>query len=123
MTPEEARETQRRIDATKGTFRKKLLNENRCPLPGAEPQQTVRDEPLGPSARAAGGGKRYAVRVVSYRVRLCDPDNLCAKSFVDCLRYAGIIPDDTAAIMDYSVSQQKVAAKTEERTEIEVTEL
>lgn len=61
--------------------------------------------------------QRFSVRVISYRAILCDPDNLCGKYFVDCLRYAGLLSDDTAEIVDYSISQQK-CPKAEEKTEI-----
>lgn len=62
---------------------------------------------------------RVRVRVVSFRSRLCDPDNLCPKYFVDCLRYAGLITDDTPELITLEVSQVKVK-RGEERTEIEI---
>jgi len=65
--------------------------------------------------------QRFSVRITSYRVRLLDPDNLCGKYFVDCLRYSGIIPDDTATVVDYSIRQEKVRTKAEEATLIEVS--
>lgn len=72
-------------------------------------------------ARAPENRRRFSIRIESRRVRLCDPDNLCGKFFVDCLRHSGIITDDTAAIVDYSICQKKVATKKEERTEITVS--
>ncbi len=86
-----------------------------------EPKQIVRDESLATAQRAQSNSFRYAVCIASYRHRLIDPDNLCGKYFVDCLRYAGVIPDDTAAIVDYSIKQFKVKAKKEQRTVIIVT--
>ena len=86
-----------------------------------KPEQIVCHEPLATVSGEKENSYRYAVRICSYRTRLLDADNLTGKCFVDCLRYGGIIPDDTAAIMDYSISQQKVKTKKEERTEIEVT--
>jgi len=93
------------------------------PSPRPQPQPVVRDEPLGPVPRTDGDGPRYAVRIISFRVRSVDPDNLCGKHFIDALRHAGIIPDDTTAIMDYSISQQKVKSKEEESTQITVERL
>ena len=90
------------------------------PLPGPEPEQAVRPEPLAEVSGSQEDRQRYAVRITSYRTRLLDPDNLVGKAFVDCLRSAGILPDDTAALMDYSIRQEKVSKKKEERTEIEV---
>ena len=54
---------------------------------------------------------------------MLDPDNLCPKYFVDGLRYAGIIPDDTARDIVLHISQEKVDKKEEERTEITIVEL
>lgn len=84
---------------------------------GAEPQQTFQHARIIPQPGIQANPTRYAVSIISHRSRLCDPDNLCAKYFVDGLRYAQIIVDDTAAIVDYRIRQQK-AAKGEERTEI-----
>jgi len=91
--------------------------------PRSQPQQTVRHEPVAAVPRKDGNSTRYAVRICSFRRRLLDPDNLCGKFFVDCLRRGGIIPDDTAAIMDYGIRQQKVKSKKEEHTEIVIERL
>lgn len=63
---------------------------------------------------------RVRVSVVSFRTRLCDPDNLCPKYFVDCLRYAGLIENDRPEDISLQVSQVKVRTKSEERTEITI---
>lgn len=76
---------------------------------------------MAAQAREARYAKRILVSVVSFRIRLCDVDNLCPKYFIDCLRYAEIIPDDNPEAIDLQVKQVKVAHKSEERTEIEVT--
>ena len=86
----------------------------------AEPQSIVRDESVAASSRKAGDTGRVRVRVISFRARLCDPDNLCPKYFVDCLRYAGLIADDTPEHITIEVAQVKCRRK-EERTEIELT--
>jgi len=87
---------------------------------GAKPEQVVRDEPAAAPARETRHPSRIHVHVVSFRTRLCDPDNLCPKYFVDCLRYAGIIPNDREEDISLEVRQVKVSSKTEERTEIEI---
>ena len=89
----------------------------------AKPQQAPRHDPLGQTQGTALYAGRVSVRITSYRVRLIDPDRLCGCYFVDCLRYAGIISGDTAGLMDYAIRQEKVASKTDERTEIEVSPL
>lgn len=89
----------------------------------SKPEQVILNGVQGAIPRTLRDGSRYAVRIVSHRVRLIDPDNLCAKAFVDCLRHAGLLPDDTAAIMDYSVQQQKAKSKKEQFTEIVIERL
>lgn len=87
---------------------------------GAKPEQAVRH---GPVVKAEGKEKNsacFSVRVTSYRSRLLDPDNLCPKYFIDCLRYAGLIKDDRSQDIVLEVSQQKVATKEEEHTRIEI---
>ncbi len=87
---------------------------------GAEPQPFVRDESLAAAARKAGNAKRVRVCVVSFRARLCDPDNLCPKYFIDCLRYAGLIADDTPDCISLEVRQVR-CRRSEQRTEILIT--
>lgn len=90
--------------------------------PGPKPEQNVRHEPVGKKKGKAGNPVRFLVCIVSYRSRLCDPDNLCPKYFVDCLRYAEVIPDDSQAEIELKVSQVKVKRELE-RTEITVYEI
>jgi hypothetical protein len=83
----------------------------------AEPQPALRDEPLAAPPREAGDAGRVRVSVVSYRARLCDPDNLCPKYFIDCLRYAGLIADDSPECITLEVRQVR-CARRDERTEL-----
>lgn len=85
-------------------------------------EQALRHEPLAKKKGKEGHTGRFRVCVTSYRRRLTDQDNLAPKFFVDCLRYAGVIPDDSPQAIDYSITQVKVRKKEEERTEIEVDE-
>jgi len=85
--------------------------------PRAEPQPVVRDEPVAALAREAGHASRVRVCVVSFRARLCDPDNLCPKYFIDCLRYAGLIADDAPDYITLEVRQVR-CRRHEQRTEI-----
>lgn len=84
----------------------------------AKPERVVRHEPVATKERKAGNATRIHVRVTSFRRRLLDPDNLCPKYFIDCLRYAGLIQDDRAADIALEVEQFKVKTAAEERTEI-----
>ncbi len=63
---------------------------------------------------------KYVVRVTSYRVRLCDEDNLCEKFHVDACRYAGLLPSDAPNKAHIEVYQKKVANKKQEKTLIEI---
>lgn len=95
--------------------------ENHSETQGAEPQRIVCDEPLATVQGEKSDSSRVHVRVVSRRVRLIDPDNLCPKYFIDCLRYAEIIQDDTAEKITLEVSQEKVS-KGDEETIIEISQ-
>lgn len=87
--------------------------------PHAQPPARSRAD--GKVRRAAENGPRFFVRVVAYRSRLADHDGLTAKYFVDLLRYSGIIvQDDPGRMVSYSILQEKVSTKKEERTLIEV---
>lgn len=87
---------------------------------GAKSEPVVRHESVAAAAREAGDPGRVHVSVVSFRARLCDPDNLCPKYFVDCLRYAGLIADDTPDCITLEVRQVR-CRRAEQRTEILIT--
>lgn len=89
----------------------------------ASPERTVRKNPLGENPSEVKDTGRFLVRIVSVRKRLADPDGLVPKWHLDALRYAGVIPDDTAEVLELSVSQRKCAKGEEERTEIEVYQI
>ena len=107
-TPERVRQHNERI-------------ENRRAVSGAEPEPAVCDEPVAEAPRKEINPALVHVRIVSFRRSFCDPDNLCPKYFIDCLRYAGIIRDDRPQDITLEVRQQKVS-KEQERTEITITE-
>lgn len=88
----------------------------------AKLKPVVLDEPLGPAQGEGSNPHRVTVRIRSFRCKLLDPDNLIggAKYFVDGLRYAGLIPDDSPDKIILEVTQEKVTKK-EERTEIGIT--
>jgi hypothetical protein len=90
-------------------------------------EHTTRYESVGSSKReernAEGGDDRHRVRIISKRVRICDPDNLVGgvKYLVDSLRGAEIIPEDDPTSITLEVSQEKVKTYKEEETWVEVT--
>lgn len=89
----------------------------------AKPERTVCDAPVREVEGKESHAKRVRVSIVAFRTRLLDPDNLCVKYFVDCLRYAGLIIDDRPEDIILEVSQVKVSTEDEERTEITLSSL
>lgn len=85
-----------------------------------KPKPPVRHEPVATEAGKSGDANRVHVRIVSFRRKLCDPDNLCPKYFIDCLRYAEIIADDRPQDITLEVRQEKVKHKEDECTVIEI---
>lgn len=98
-------------------LRQSQKHENHSQLSSPEPKQAFQNESMGKASREGSHPTRFHVRVASYRRRLIDPDNLCPKYFIDCLRYCGWIPDDSAKQITLEVSQEK---SINERTEIEI---
>lgn len=89
----------------------------------AEPQQIACTEPMEASGRKESNAGRSVVRITSFRRRLLDKDNLYGgvKFFVDSLRYAQLIPNDSVTDIELEVVQEKVQSEEEERTEILIT--
>ncbi len=110
------------LENTSASFRK--LNAGILHDRGETPGPVVERDPrhgalAAPKAQASSAGK-FFIRVVSYRRRLLDEDNLAEKYFVDCLRYSGLIPGDSPDRCRIVTTQEKVGSKEEERTEITV---
>lgn len=99
------------------------IAQDRGAASSAQPEQAVRPPPLEPPQGETLYAGRVSVRIVSYRRRLLDPDNLCAKWFLDACRYSRLISDDRPQDITYEVSQIKVRQKAEERTEVTLTPL
>lgn len=114
---------------TRNEFTRKFPNASESTIkancPGSEtsstePQQIVCNESVGEEKRKTSNPTRILVSIRSFRTRLLDPDNAVPKFFIDCLRYAKIIEDDTSKHIKLDYEQFKVKKRTEERTEIEV---
>jgi len=91
-------------------------------LQAPKPERPVCHAPVEKVERKEEGTGRFSVHIESRRTRLLDPDNCTTKFLVDCLRHAGILPDDSAKYVSHSVSQTKVK-KGEECTVITVEEI
>lgn len=86
-----------------------------------ESEPIIRYELLDEGKGETPNAERYIILVRSYRCGTqCDHDNLVEKYFIDALRYAGIIPEDTTKEVISLTIGKKVKTKKEERTEIEI---
>ena len=63
---------------------------------------------------------RFLITLTDYRLRLLDYDNLNPKKEIDCIRYAGLIPEDNPENLEILVRQKKVSRTDEIRLEIEI---
>lgn len=86
--------------------------------PCTKPKQIVQDAPVAKVERKTLYTGRVLISIISYRRRLCDEDGLIGKWFLDAARYACLVRDDSPEFVSYNISQVKVEAKEEERTEI-----
>ena len=100
-----------------------LRNPHLCPPSCPQSEPAVCLESVGTTPREDCHAKSCAVSIVSYRHRLLDTDNLCAKYFLDAIRYSQLIADDCADEIEYSIRQEKVERPEDERTEIILTPL
>jgi hypothetical protein len=97
-----------RIDTIQRTFlNRKSASSN------AKPKRAVRNESLAKSGGKKENTGRIHIRLTARRKRLIDPDNLVFKYFIDCLRYAGAIPDDRAEDVTIETKQEKTRQKEE----------
>ena len=78
-----------------------------------KPKRPVRNEPLAKGGSKKENTGRIHIRLTARRKRLIDPDNLVFKYFIDCLRYAGAIPDDRAEDVTIETKQEKTRQKEE----------
>lgn len=83
-------------------------------------ERDPRTPTLRKGQKKARDSKRYVVRIVSFRTRLLDVDNLCEKFAVDFLRYCGAIPSDAPATTQITIEQKKTGKEEEDRDEITV---
>jgi hypothetical protein len=98
----------------------KLSHENSNPPQVPIPKRSAGYGTLAAPKAKARNPKRIPVRITNFSRRLYDPDNVMGKWHLDCCRYAGILKDDREQDIILTVTQEKVATKEEERTEIEI---
>lgn len=83
-------------------------------------QQTLESLPKTQTTR----GNRTRIRITRFSTKPLDCDNYAGgcKAIIDELRYAKLIQDDDPETIEVEFKQVKVKTKTEERTEIEISE-
>jgi len=96
---------------------------NRRTQENARVERVVRDESVE-AVSPYSFDTRVNITIVSSRVRLLDPDNICGKYFIDGLRKAGIIKDDSSKYVEaVTYRQVKVKHKSQEQTAIIIEEI
>lgn len=58
--------------------------------------------------------------IIAWRARLLDPDNLEVKPWIDALRYAQVIVDDTPDRITLEIKQRKTKHRRDQFTTVEV---
>ena len=102
-----------RIDVIQRAF----LN-NKSPIRNPKPKRPVLNEPLAKGSGKKENTGRIHIRLTARRKRLIDPDNLIFKYHIDCLRYAGAIPDDREGDVTIETHQEKTREKEETLIEL-----
>lgn len=107
-------------NASASTIRANIVESG---LPGAITKPTVCHAPIATPKRKDSNTPRYFVCIESRRRRLLDPDNLCGKYFVDAIRYAKLIPNDSAKDIQFTIFQTKIGEKEKPVTIIEIRKI
>jgi len=94
---------------------------NPGPLP--EPERTLRREREESNPLKKVGTKCFEIRVISYRSRFADPDNMCPKVWIDELVSLGYLPADDSRVVAGVTKKVELCFKEDERTEIEIWEV
>jgi hypothetical protein len=106
------------VEVSKGVYErrdriKKAIPNNQGASNDPKPKRSIRNEPLAKIGGKKENTGRIHIRLTARRKRLIDPDNLVFKYFIDCLRYAGAIPDDRAEDVTIEARQEKTRQKEE----------
>lgn len=96
----------RKVSGTKRSVCKEPLGKEKAKRSRKSQSQSSPHEP------------KFFIKVVSYRKRDMDPDNLCPKYYIDEIRKAGYIPDDSSKYI-MGIHKSVVLAE-EEKTVIEI---
>jgi hypothetical protein len=87
----------------------------------AKLEQNTRHGSLAKKPIETHTASRVHIRFESVRKRLLDPDNICEKWTLDCLRYIGVIRGDEPDKITLETTQRRASKNEEEHTEIIIT--
>lgn len=87
----------------------------------AKPKRNPVPKQVGDNGDKKADSARYVVCYTDVRKRLLDEDNAVSKWHTDCLRRAGIIPDDNPEVCKIIVTQRKCLKGEEPHCLIEVS--
>ena len=122
MIPIEMTDAMRRCMHREKTLRKPNANNNTNDTgETAKLEQDTRYGILAEKPIETRSTGRVHIRFVSVRKRLLDPDNICEKWTLDCLRYIGVIRGDEPDKITLETTQRKAEKGEEERTEITIS--
>jgi hypothetical protein len=96
-----------------GIVAKRAIPKNNSKGSDPKPQRAVRNDSLAKVVGKEKNTGRIHIRLTAKRKRLIDPDNLIFKYHIDCLRYAGAIPDDSERNVTIETKQEKVGENEE----------
>jgi hypothetical protein len=111
------------VEVSKGVYERRDLIKKAIPndqgsSPDPKPKRSICNEPLAKGGSKKENTGRIHIRLTARRKRLIDPDNLIFKYFIDCLRYAGAIPDDRAEDVTIEARQEKTRGQEETLIEL-----
>jgi len=97
---------------------------NRSAGKAADVERSIGNESLA-KRKATPFDSRVGIRIVSYRSKLADPDNISGKAAIDGLVHCGILRNDSSKeVASYRADEQyKVDNAEDERTVIAITEI
>ena len=120
MIPIEMTDAMRRCMHREPALRKSNANNTNDTGATSKLEQDTRHGTLAEKPTETHSTGRVHIRFVSVRKRLLDPDNICEKWTLDCLRYIGVIRGDEPDKITLETSQRKAEKGEEERTEITI---
>ena len=122
MSPIEMTDAMRRCMHREPTLRKPNANHNTNDTgTPAKLEQDTRHGSLAKKPIETHTTSRVHIRFESVRKRLLDPDNICEKWTLDCLRYIGVIRGDEPDKITLETTQRRASKNEEEHTEITIT--